>query len=265
MQGKKTTSKTRLKRVCGGLLAGMLALSMAFSTAQARNSPAPGEDITNLVTPLDDLQAALSVSKFDTKELDKIGKDFGMVYRLKNLTLFFKSPDKVRMEGNSRVFGDGLLICNGPSIFYTVPKINIRRTENIADAPTRRLSLLEWGGILSKDTLRFMQGEFVKRDTLDETPVAVYDLRYKGLPNGQRYRVWLDTKTRITLKREWYDAKNQLRATFFYSAPQEIAAGVWLPTQCEIKNSEGGTGAVMSFKDARINQGLDDALFEIKP
>ena len=232
-------------------------------------APKPAHEVAERVTMIQDLQATLTVTQSDTKELDKIGKDFSVVYRLKNIALYYKSADRLRMEGSSRVYGDALLISNGPAVFYAVPRLRIRKTDDLTDAPGRRQSLLELAGVLSPETLKLMRGEFVKCNSLDGKPdgkmTEIYDLKYAGKPTGPRYRVWVDPVTRVTLRREWYDSSNKLRATFAYMEPQEIAPHIWLPAKCEVRNSDGGLAATLTIKDAKINQKLGDDLFEITP
>ncbi len=229
----------------------------------------PAHDAAERVTAIQDLQATMTVTQTDTKELDKIGKDFSLIYRLKNIALYYKSANRLRIEGSSHVYGDALLISNGPAVFYAVPRLRIRKTDDLTDAPVRRQSLLELAGILSPETLLLMQAAFVKTDTLDGKPggaaLELYDLKYLGKPNGPRYRIWLDPVSRVTLRREWYDGSGKLRATFAYVGPHEVAPHVWLPTRCEVRNCDGNLAATLTIAEAKVNQKLGDDLFEITP
>ena len=254
-------------------LAGLTA-AVHFPVAARADGIAPKQaaekhDLSDRVTTLQDLQATLTVTQTDTKELDKIGKDFSVIYRLKNISLYYKVPERMRIEGSSHIYGDALLISNGPAVFYAVPRMRVRKTEDLTDAPFRRQSLLELAGIVSPETLKLMRGEFVKTETLDGKPdgktTEVYDLRYQSKPDGIRYRIWLDPVTRVTLRREWYDSAGKLRATFTYLEPREIAPHLWLPDRCEVRNSDGKLAAILTTKDAKINQKLGDELFEITP
>jgi outer membrane lipoprotein-sorting protein len=197
-------------------------------------------------------------------ELEKIGKDFSATYRLRNLTLYFQNPDKIRLEASSRVLGDALLILNGTERFYTLSKLNIRKRENLDKEPAKRQSLLEYTGLLSAGTFDFMAGAFVESTMLNGSPMRVYDLRYKGEAKSF-YRIWVNPQTRLVAKRVWMESDSKPKATFLYINPTEVAPGVWLPSQCEIQNGEGILSAVIDFRETTINKGLDAALFEIKP
>ena len=257
---------------CGILTAGLLFAGANGGILAARadgTAPKPSHEVADRITSLQDLQATLTVTQTDTKELDKIGKDFSVIYRLKNIALYYKSADRMRLEGSSHVYGDALLISNGPAVFYAVPRMRVRKTEDLTDTPFRRQSLLELAGIVSPETLKLMQGEFVKTDTLDGKPggkaTEIYDLRFQSRPTGTRYRIWLDPVTRVTLRREWYDGAGKLRATFNYLEPREVAPHIWLPLRCEVRSSDDKLAAILNIKDAKVNQKLGDDLFEITP
>lgn len=221
--------------------------------------------IQDLVTPCKEMEAKITVSQFDAKELEKIGKDFGAPYRLRNMRLFYRSPDQLRLEASSRLFGDALLILDGARRFYAVSKLNIRHVENLTKEPSKRQSLLEYGGQLSEGTLQFMEGTFLKEEKVGETAALVYALKYTGQSAMSYYHVWIDPTTKVTLKRVWFDGQGKLKATFLYSDVKEITAGIWMPSRCEMRNAEGAIGAILDFKEVKVGEKLSDSLFEIKP
>jgi outer membrane lipoprotein-sorting protein len=229
----------------------------------APRDPGVSHDISAFTTKLNDMEASVQVTKFDAQELEKISRDFSATYRLRNLTFHYKQPDKLRLEGRSPTLGTALLILNGATRYYSVPKLKLQKTEDLAKSPSKRQSLLEYGGLISPGTLRFMQGHFVREETLDGQTTAVFDLTYQNLTNSAHFRLWIDPKTRITVKREWYDKENKLVATFTYLDPKQVADDLWLPTRAEVKNADGVTAASTAYSDVRVNQGLDDDLFTV--
>src|SRR5258708_7883222 len=50
---------------------------------------------------LDDFTANVTIVRADQRELGKISKDFGMAYRIPNITMRYKEPNLVRMEGTT--------------------------------------------------------------------------------------------------------------------------------------------------------------------
>jgi outer membrane lipoprotein-sorting protein len=221
--------------------------------------------LTDFVTTCKEMQAAIYVSKIDAKELEKIGKDFSTTYRLRNLRLFFRNPDKMRLEASSRIFGEALIIMDGTRRFYAVSKLNLRRIENLEKEPAKRQSLLEYGGQISAQTLDFMEGKFLKQENIGTTSTLCYSLKYRGQTANSYYHIWIDPQTKITLKRVWYDPQNKIKATFLYAEQKEIAPNFWMPGKCEIQNGEGITAAILDFKDIKTGMPLEDSLFEIKP
>ncbi|HZP83146.1 MAG TPA: outer membrane lipoprotein-sorting protein [Chthonomonadaceae bacterium] len=258
--------RSGLRRKPGVLAAALLAvIGIGFGVA-ARSAARPGDprDLSDLTTKIEDMQASVQVTKLDSKELEKIGKDFGVTYRIRNLILQYKQPDKLRLTGRIPVLGEAVLIMNGAMRYYHVPKLE-KKVEDLEKSPGKRLSLLEYSGVLSPNTLSYMQGRFVREEMQDGRAALVYDMTYQGQEAGSHYRLWIDPDTRITRKREWYDRENRLRATFFYCDPQEVADGIWLPSRVEVRNAEGVTAAATTIRNVQINQGLSDDLFAIHP
>ena len=251
------------------------ALVLAFIPGVARNAPAyptrveerakKAGDISNLATTLVDLEATIKVTKYDSAELEKIGSDFKTTYSLRNLNFQYKQPDKIRLEGRSQTRGGAVLIMNGAMRYYEVPKLKLRKSENLMAHPGKRQSLLEYAGLVSLGTLQFMDSKFLREEKSGDSEAAVYEMHFQGEDKGSFYRVWIDKQTRVTVKREWCDGAGKLRATFLYGDAKEIAPGVWLPTRVEVKNADGISAAVLSMTDIKANQGLTDEPFALTP
>ena len=251
--------------VANGMNARPAGGDVASKSATAAHSAADAAALADLTTTLTDLQATMHMQKCDKNELEKIGGDFARSYQFQGLfrtvTLEYKQPDKLRLSGKG-LLGKASIVMNGPLRFSRVPLMP-KKVEDLSDSPGKRQSILEYGGLLAPETLTFMQGKFVREETVDDQPTSVFDLTYKGAATGSHYRVWFDTKTRLTTKREWYGLEGKLKATFYYQNPKEIANGIWLPTQVEVKNAEGVSAAITTLDDVKVNQGLSDELFAI--
>ncbi|HLJ56066.1 MAG TPA: outer membrane lipoprotein-sorting protein, partial [Chthonomonadaceae bacterium] len=192
-----------------------------------------------------------------------IGSDFKTTYSLRTLTLQYKQPDKIRLEGHSQTRGGAVLIMNGAMRFYEVPKLKLKKTENLEAHPGKRQSLLEYAGLISQGTLQFMDATLLRQEKAGDRAAQVYELRFQGEEKSSFYRVWLDNQTHVTVKREWYGSDGKLRATFLYDDAREIAPGTWLPTKVEVKNADGLVAAELSVSEIKPNQGLTDAPFTV--
>jgi len=264
MNARHTCVLSAMLSVVLSLSAGVPLVLTAAHAAHRAAEPIP--DITDSIARLADLALTVHVNNYDPKELEKIGKDFARSYALRTLTLLFKQPDKMRLDGKSSVLGEAMLIQNGAIRYYSVPKLNLHNREDLKNSPSRRQSLLEYGGIVTPSTLAFMQAHYVQHDELEGVDTRVFDLTYKGTTAASsHFRVWIDSKTHVTLKRAWYDSEGKLKATFFYADPHEVSPGLWLPSHIEVKNAEGVTAATTTLEDPQVNQGLNDDLFNVTP
>jgi hypothetical protein len=203
-----------------------------------------------------DLQGSVSVVKADQSELRKISRDFALAYQLRSFVMRFKQPDKLRMEGRI-----GLYIVNGPTRFYSVPQLGLKKKDDLGAAPGKRYSLLEVG-LISKNELASTQGKFLRTEPVDGATANVFDVSYRG-DETVKYTLWIDARTHVILKREWYDGAGKLKATFRYQDVKELAPGMWFPERIEISNSDGILAGITSCTEVKINQGLDDSYFQI--
>ena len=286
VKAAKQFSELCTRPLRSGLLCALLATGVFVLTAPAarRAQAEPGGSykvyeagdsihLSELTTKLNDLQATMQITKCDGKELEKIGADFQRTYQfqdmLRDITLEYKQPDKMRISGKNAILGKAAIVMNGPLRRFDVPRQfrvgskNGPKVEDLKDAPGKRQSLLEYSGLLAPSTLDYMQGKFVRQEQLDGQTTDVFDLTYKGVTGGSHYRAWFDPKTRLTLKREWYSMDGKLKATFYYLEPHEVAEGVWLPARVEVKNAYGVSAAITTLDNVKINQGLADDLFTI--
>lgn len=220
-------------------------------------------DLTDLTSAAMDLSATVRVTKYESAELEKIGSDFKSLYSIRNASFQYKQPDKIRFEARSQTRGNALLILNGPVRYYAVPKLGLHKTEDLANSPGKRQSLLEFAGLLSPGTLKFMQGRYVRDETQEGKKLSVFEMRYQKEEKGQYYRVWIDPVTRLISKREWYDSADKLKATFTYQAPQEVAPDLWVPNRIEIKNAEGVTACIVTLSEIKVNQGVGEDPFTV--
>jgi outer membrane lipoprotein-sorting protein len=203
-----------------------------------------------------DLEAHVSVVSAEQSELAKINRDFGMAYRLKSLIMRYKEPNKLRMEGSI-----GTLIINGAARHFRVPAIKLSRTDDLGESPGKRYTLMDVG-LLTHGSLAVGQSRYVKDEAVGDVQARVFEMTYKE-DASVRYLLWIDPKTHIIAKREWYDGSGKRKASFFYQQPKQVAADLWVPTRIEIRNCENVVAAVTAYSDVKVNQGLDEALFKI--
>ena len=194
-------------------------------------------DLSSYVSKISDLTAEVIVEKVQPEILEKIGKDFGTPYLFKKLNLSYLSPDKIRLDGKSSVFGSALLIINGSQRLFSVPRLGQKGKEDLTKFPGKRLTSLEYLGILSKGTLDHLEAKESEPDLIESTKTLKLSLYFKETDH-LIYRIWIDPKTNVVLKRVWYDNMGEPKATFLYSEITEVSKDIWLPGRVEILNAK---------------------------
>lgn len=233
------------------------AIAVLVFTGAAVNGHADAPALDDYVTRgLVDLRATVSATKADPAELEKINRDFAALYRLRNLTLSIAAPDRFRFENEI-----GMYLVNGATRYYRVKALRIKKREEIGNQPGKRPSLLDLG-LVTPDVLAALEWRYVRDEPVDSSRCAVFDVTFRQDPSIH-YRMWIDPKTRIVLRREWRDAAGKLRAVFLCREPREVKPGIWLPTRIEARNAEDAVAGVLSYTDILVNSGLDASLFSI--
>ncbi|MGC8666754.1 MAG: outer membrane lipoprotein-sorting protein [Chthonomonadales bacterium] len=239
-------------------IAAMMGVVLAFApSAWAGGKPS----LEALATDdLHDLQASVTVVKADQTELAKINRDFGFAYRLRDVVMRYKQPDKLRMEGR---IGDtpAEYVVNGSTRTLAIPRLHFRKRDELGEAPGRRYSLLDLG-LVARSDLPFIHSKYLRDEDVAGVATNVFELTFRG-DSRLKYVLWVDPRTRVVRKRQWFDGDGKLKATFLYKDVKEVQDGLWFPTRVEILNGEGALAAVTQYSDLRINQGLADGLFEV--
>ena len=205
---------------------------------------------------LRDLQAAVTITRLDAPALEQVSRDLVTLFRMKNVTVRFREPGKLRAE--NRI---GLFIANGPTIYYRVPALGLKRREDLGAAQSRRYGLIDVG-VITKRFLEAVTATYLRTETVGDAQLEVFDVRGKT-DAGARCTLWIDPIRRILARREPLDATGKPRGTFLYQKPREVSPGIWLPTRVEIRTAAGAVGAVVDYSDIRANTDIADSLFAI--
>jgi len=210
---------------------------------------------------LDDFTATIKVVSVNQRELAKINKDAGLIYKFKEVRLSYKEPNKVRMEG-SLEGTRAVYIINGATQYVSIPKIRLNTRRDYEDEPGKRKSLMDVG-LVSDYYLTYTDAKFLREGTVDGTPVAVFEMRFKDKDNTSRQVVYIDPKTRVVRKREAYSQEGKLQAIYWYKDVQEVRPGIWFPTRIEVQNVDRVIAGVTEYTDIKVNVGLPDGIFKL--
>lgn len=233
-----------------GLFIGAFAL-----LAQESN---PGSLSDYAVEVIRDIEARVVVEKADLEQLEKINKDFGIIYRLREVTVRYKEPDKFRLENRLGVF-----IVNGSTRYIRVPQLGLRRRDDLGAELSRRHSLFDMG-VLTTRRLGDFRWTAVGHERLDDQPMAVFEATFRDT-DSVRYRLYMDPQRKCVRRRVWLGDSDTLRAVFDYLEPREVMPSVWVPTRVEVRNSSQTLAGVARYLDLKVNQDPPDSIFQLDP
>jgi len=190
----------------------------------------------------------------------KINKDFPMIYQLKgDVKVEYKEENKLRLDARLKT-ANIIFVVNGTKQIVVAKSLGINSTTNLGPNPGKRKTLLDVG-MLSEGYLSYSNAEFKGIVNYNGVNCAKFRLWYKDKSDTSFRLVWIDPKTKVTLKREDYSQQGKLNATYTYLDPKEVAPGIWFPTHVAAANNEGQKAGELSYNDVKVNQGLDDSVF----
>lgn len=191
-------------------------------------------------------------------ELIKISKDFAAAYQILQgtATVYYKEPSKVRIDGaidKTRM----LYIVNGDRKLVSIPSVRLKQVEDIKHSPGKRQTSLDFG-FVTPGLLKLAKAKFVRQD---HNGTYVFDVTWRDPDDTSRHRVWIDPKTKIIEKREWYNQEGKLMATFLYKGAAKAGKDIYFPTSVEVLNVEGKSAGQTAQTDFAVNQNPPDSLF----
>jgi outer membrane lipoprotein-sorting protein len=238
-------------------------LFYAGNKATAQGNGSPSTSINDYVSSkLDDFSATVKVMQYDVDAGRKINRDFGLIYELQgDVKVQYKEENKLRLDARKKT-ANVTFIVNGTKQYVAIPQAQIHSKTDIGDTPGKRKTLLDVG-LISAGYLAYSNAEFKGVSNVNGVPCAKFKFTYKDKDDSSHRYIWIDPKTKVTLKREDYSQLGKLNATYYYRDPKEIAPGVWFPTRIEVFNNEGKKAGETSYRDVKVNQGIDDSHFQL--
>lgn len=232
--------------------------------AQAKSAPISSKLSDYAVAKLDDFETTMKAVYHDDNAARKINNDIGMLYQLKGDVLIrYKEENKFRADGKLGASKASLVINDAQQTYSLV---GLKQTTNMGKAPGKRKSLLDVG-LISEYYLSYAQGEFLGEKPFEGVQCAVFKITYKDRSLDTSHRiVWIDPKTKVTLKREEYAQEGsggKLRSIWLYRQPVEIVPGLFFPTRIELLNNENKKAGETSYTNTHVNVGLDDKVFRL--
>ncbi|MCX8053678.1 MAG: hypothetical protein N3B12_07700 [Armatimonadetes bacterium] len=205
-----------------------------------------------------DISMVGTVTYKNRKAIAKIESNYARLYEFKSANIYFKDPDKLRMDGKLGMVRFEYIV-NGWSKIVRAPTIRLVKREDFTGDPAKLQDAFDLG-IITPALWRNRRIEVI------EDPEATSNSEIKvrlHWPKGDMMLLaWLDSKD-LFLKRfekRTGDGKLQFRA--IYLNPKKVGGLIWMPTTVEIYTSDGEKAGASEYTDIKVNTGLSDSLFE---
>ncbi len=239
----------------------VVAVLVCLISLEPANAAVPTDIRAYVCQKLDDFTATGVVVSSNQRELEKINKDFGFLYRFSKVLMRYKEPNKVRIEGS--VEGTkGVYIVNGSVQIVSVPKIRLNTRRDFGKSPGKRKSLVDVG-LISDYYLTYTNFRFLREGVVDGTPVGVFEMTYKDRDeDSSRHIFYIDPVTKVIRKRDSYRQDGTFQAVYYYRDVLQVAPGIWFPTRIEVQNADRKLAGVTRYENIKVNTGLADALFQ---
>lgn len=235
----------------------------AGNTATAQ-SPNISSNINDYIcAKLDDFSAIMKVvPPVNNEAAAKVNKDFGLFYTLKgDVKVQYKEENKLRLDARIKT-SNAVYIMNGYTQFALVPSFHISSKTSLGNEPGKRKTLLDVG-MISRGYMAYSNAEYKGTGVVNGVTCAKFKLTFKGNLDTSHRLVWIDPVSKVTLKREDYSQKGKLNVTYMYMDPKQVAPGIWFPTHVSAYNNEGEKVGELSYNEIKVNQGIEDSVFEL--
>lgn len=207
-----------------------------------------------------DVVLTARVIQANTRELQKIGRDFSKGYDIKTTTIYYKMPNRMRIEGKVG-FAQVVMLINGDTKAFKIPTWHFSNTENIKGKPHKRQTELDLG-ILTTSLWDdyIVTATDVEHSTKGDLLKIVF---VRSNARDKNIAIWADAKTMKMEKMEKYESDGSLKARYIYSDHKE-SNGIWVPGRIDVYNKDLKLAASTAYGNIHVNGGIADSHFLIK-
>lgn len=236
-------------------LTAILFLFAAFLSASSANADIRSR-IREGTSDFKDISLDAVVKYSNASELKKISKDLRTTYEFKRMTVHYKAPDKLRLDGKVGIIRISMLI-SGDEKGYHFP-IKGWQKQSIKGKPHERQSDLDIG--LITDSIWRNYVVFDERtEMISGNPV--FRITFAWANHRENKQIcWVDADTLGLLKLHRMDAEGRLIASYVYSKHKNVS-GISVPTRVEVYNGEGKLAGVTEYENIRVNSGIPESQF----
>lgn len=232
----------------------LLAAALLATGARAQSAPPDIRQFTS--NNIKTLTMDTRIVEENRAELQKIGGDFASAYRIHNVAISYAQPGKLHLETTVLKARVAYTI-NGNKRFTSIPSMRIHHVQDIGDAPGKKQTLLD-SGVVPPEQLNDYNAMFLRK----EGALYVYQLQPKLASERRKDIIWIDPRTRITVKRMNYNQDGKLMKWFLYKNPIVVRPGIYMPTRVEVYNPQNKLGGATLYSNIKANLPLDMSIFD---
>ncbi|MHB0999467.1 MAG: DUF4292 domain-containing protein [Armatimonadota bacterium] len=228
-------------------------VSVASANTELKNKVAKATQGFN------DISLTCKVTRANTAELKKISSDFSKRYEFKSSKVYFKSPDKMKMEGKLGMVKMAIII-DGDRKALLIPSLRYSKKENIKNEPHKRQSDFDIG--IFTDSL-WRDYLVTDVDTVKGSDGTAYKIVFvRDNAKDKKQICWVDADTFKLTKLERYESDGSMKVRFTYSDHKRIGS-VWVPENIDIYNADGKLAASTEYENITVNAGIPDSTFKM--
>ncbi len=214
--------------------------------------------IQQVSSELKDISFLGTVTYKNKKAMEKIESNYARLYDFQSARVYYKEPDKLRIEGKLGMVKFEY-ICNGSLKIVRAPAIRFTNRKDYSNDPAKLQDALDIG-LVTTSLWRHRRIEVLDDPEASSNGEIKVRLRW---PKGEvAHIIWLDAKD-LWLKRfEKRAADGTLIFRVNYSNPRKVGNVIWIPTTIDVYTSDGEKAGSTEYSDIKVNTGLADSLFE---
>jgi outer membrane lipoprotein-sorting protein len=194
-------------------------------------------------------------------ELKRSDKNTNMVLEFSRLKLYYKAPDRLRIEGK-RGLVPVTLVQSGHTQVVKLG-LGIKKSRDMSDEVRNKRSGLDIG-LLSGQVWQDFDVTVVGHETWENQPATVLRIAARGdRPGSSFQKLWIDPESLRMMCRERFRGNGQLKDRQVFREPVRLPGGTWLSRRIEVSNQAGRFVGALALGQFEVNQGVADNLFRL--
>ena len=205
----------------------------------------------------DDITLSAKVQYANKGELKKIGKDFLKSYEFKDTTVWFRYPDKMRIEGRLGMV-TARLVMDALKKTLSIPSLRYHKTEDVSHEPHKRQTDYDIG-IISGSLWRDYMVQEVEVEKNSDPVYRITCVRENS--RNKKIVSWVDAATFKLLKVEKFEKSGKLISRTIYSN-HVLVNGLWVPKKVDVYSTDGKLAGTTAYENIKVNTNLPDSTFK---